>query len=68
MKLRKGYVTHHEVDNTYIKLSRCCIIHGFFQWADGDNDTGPLAVVEFEDGTVQEIPPTDVVFTEKLED
>ena len=68
MKLRKGYVPRYETsEGFYVKEKRDCIIHGIFQWAFGADDAGPLAVVEFENGSVQEIEPVDVVFTEKPE-
>jgi len=66
MKPRKGYVKAYKTEEGWKKEKRDCLVHGFFNWSD-QIEAGPMAVVEFNDGTVQEIPVEDVVFTESYE-
>jgi len=64
MNSRKGYVKSYKTEIGWKKEKKDCLIHGFFDWSDG-SEMGLVAVVEFDDGTVQELPSEDVVFTEK---
>ena len=65
MKPRKGYVKDYKTEIEWPEDKRNCLIHGFFNWSDRD-EAGPVAVIEFDDGTVQVVAAEDVVFTEKL--
>jgi hypothetical protein len=55
--IRKGYIKEGNE-------KKDCLVHGFFEWSDGSM-SGPMAVIEFANGTVMEVPSQDVVFTEK---
>jgi len=67
MKPRKGYVKSYvEYDptipfGTIKEKQRNCFIHGIFA---GSDSAGPMAVVEFEDGVLQESSLRNTVLTE----
>ncbi len=66
MKPRKGYVKAYETEEGWKKEKKDCLIHGFFGWNDGYS-AEPMAVVEFDNGTVQIVAAEDIVFTENHE-
>lgn len=63
-KPRKGYTKAYETEKGWRKEKRSCLIHGFFDWSDRD-EAGPVAVIEFDDGTVQVVGAENIVFAEK---